>query len=173
MTPTIRPLESYDARPLAEAFAAIGWRKPETQFQHYLEEADAGHRLAFVAQLGDDHAGYGTLRWTSFYAGFARAEIPEIADLNVLPDFRRRGVATKLLDQLEEQAFERSSRCGIGVGLHPGYGPAQRLYVKRGYVPDGTGAHYHDRPVQEGEELPLDDSLVLYLIKSAREDYWV
>lgn len=27
----------------------------------------------------------------------------------------------------------------IGVGLHAGYGSAQRMYVKRGYIPDGTG----------------------------------
>ena len=173
MTPTIRPLEPQDVQPLSEAFAAIGWNKPAAQFKRYLEEAEAGHRLSYVAQLGQELAGYGTLRWTSVYARFAQSEIPEIADLNVLPDFRRRGIATTLLDELEERAFERSPQCGIGVGLHPGYGPAQRLYVTRGYVPDGAGAHYHERPAREGESLPLDDSLVLYLIKNTREDHWL
>lgn len=27
----------------------------------------------------------------------------------------------------------------LGVGLHSGYGNAQRMYGKRGYVPDGSG----------------------------------
>ena len=32
---------------------------------------------------------------------------------------------------------------GIGVGLYPDYGSAQRLYIKRGYLPDGHGATYN------------------------------
>ena len=30
----------------------------------------------------------------------------------------------------------------LAVGLHTGYGQAQRLYIKRGYIPDGTGVWY-------------------------------
>ena len=55
---------------------------------------------------------------------------------------------------------------GIGVGLHPGYNQAQRLYVKRGYIPDGRGVTYRDRYVEEGTQVVLDDDLVLHFTKS-------
>jgi len=55
--------------------------------------------------------------------------------------------------------------CRIGVGLHPGYKQAQKLYAKRGYIPDGRGVTYCDRYVEEGASVVLDDDLVLHLTK--------
>ena len=43
------------------------------------------------------------------------------------------------MDAAEALASEASDVVCIGVGMYPGYGAAQRLYVKRGYVPDGSG----------------------------------
>ncbi len=83
----------------------------------------------------------------------------------MLAQFRRRGVASRLLDRAELEVSRRSRVAGIGFGLHPGYNAAQRLYVRRGYVPDGLGVTYDDRFVREGEVLPFDDSLVLHLTK--------
>ena len=94
--------------------------------------------------------------------------IPEIQDLNVLPRFRRKGIASAMLDQAEAAAAERSEVVAIGVGLHPGYNAAQVLYVKRGYVPDGLGVTYGVRFVEEGETLPFDDSLVLHFTKELK-----
>ncbi|MFA5891920.1 MAG: GNAT family N-acetyltransferase [Actinomycetota bacterium] len=79
-------------------------------------------------------------------------------------EFRRRGIASRILDHAEEVAASRSSIVGIGVGLHPGYNAAQRLYVKRGYVPDGLGVTYDDRYVKEGEQVHMDDKLVLHFL---------
>lgn len=42
-----------------------------------------------------------------------------------------------MLDGAEKAGFKRSNKIGIGVGLYRDYGSAQRLYVKRGYTPDG------------------------------------
>lgn len=39
------------------------------------------------------------------------------------------------------------------------------MYVLRGYVPDARGVTYKNRCVVEGETLPFDDDLVLYLTK--------
>ena len=44
----------------------------------------------------------------------------------------------------------------IGVGMHAGYNAAQRLYVLRGYVPDGRGLTYGDRYVGEYEDVKLE-----------------
>jgi hypothetical protein len=40
------------------------------------------------------------------------------------------------------EVARRSGVVGIGVGLHPSYNAAQRLYVKRGYIPDARGITY-------------------------------
>jgi hypothetical protein len=45
------------------------------------------------------------------------------------------------------------------------YGAAQRLYVQRGYLPDGLGLHWRNRHVQLGDEVKVDDDLGLYFTK--------
>jgi ribosomal protein S18 acetylase RimI-like enzyme len=86
-------------------------------------------------------------------------------DLNVLPAFRRQGIATRLLDTAEQLVVQRASAVGIGVGMDSDYGAAQRLYVRRGYVPDGSGLTYGCVHVKYGDQIRVDDSLVLYLVK--------
>lgn len=135
----VRTLEAGDVDPIVDAFAAIGWNKPRSQYERYLAEQAEGRRVVLVALDGGRVCGYGTLVWESKYPPFREGGIPEIKDLNVLPDFRRRGIATLILDTAERLAGERSAVVGIGVGLYADYGAAQRLYVKRGYVPDGHG----------------------------------
>lgn len=166
--PDIRTLRRIDAVALSAAFAAIGWSKPAEQFVRYAAEADTGNRTNWLATVDGEMAGYVTLRWDPDYPGIAGLGIPEIQDLNVLPQFRRRGIASAMLDQAEGVAARRSALVAIGVGLHPGYNAAQVLYVKRGYVPDGLGVTYGDRFVEEGETLPFDDSLVLHFTKQLR-----
>lgn len=74
-------------------------------------------------------------------------------------------LATALMDAVEELAAERSTKVGIGVGLHPGYAAAQRMYARRGYAPDGNPLTYDDSPVVEGQVVPLDDDLIMHLVK--------
>lgn len=77
-----------------------------------------------------------------------------------------------LLDIAEKEAATRSDVVGIGVGLYAGveggYGAAQRLYVKRGYIPDGKGVTYQYKPTIPGNSYPLDDDLVLWFTKKLR-----
>jgi GNAT superfamily N-acetyltransferase len=161
----IRALNDADPAVIAAAFGSIGWVKREAQFQRYLVEQAAGGRICLVATVDSRFAGYVTVNWKSTYSGFAETKIPEIQDLNVLPEFRRKGVATRLLDRAEAEIASRSAIAGIGVGLHPGYNDAQKLYGRRGYIPDGRGIVYQDRYVQEGEQVVLDDDLVLHLTR--------
>jgi GNAT superfamily N-acetyltransferase len=106
-----------------------------------------------------------TVNWRPTYAGFADLNIPEIQDLNVLTTYRRKGIASRLLDRAEAEAARRSGVVGIAVGLHPGYNAAQRLYAKRGYIPDARGITYRNRFVEEGTSVVLDDDLVMHLTK--------
>lgn len=136
-------------------------------FEKCLDEQESGNRLLVLSYFGDTLAGYGILNWSPKYALFKKLNIPEIQDLNVLPGFRRRGIATAMIEWCEALAYQKGyEQMGIGVGLHAGYGPAQRLYVSRGYVPDGTGVSYDRQQVSNYEIRPLDDCLCLMMIKS-------
>lgn len=164
----IRDLRSEDAAVISSAFAAIGWNKPTSQYDAYLAGQEAGERDVLVAALDGRFAGYVTIRWRSTYAPFAETGIPEIQDFNVLPQFRRQRIGTRLMDRAEHRVARRCDTVGIGVGMYADYGHAQRLYVLRGYVPDGRGLTYR------GEVLPPmagainDDDLVLFFTKKLR-----
>ena len=161
----VRLLEEGDAPSIAAAFQNMGWNKPETQYVRYYHEQVAGTRTCFVATFDGQFAGYVTVSWQPTYPGFADLNIPEIQDLNVLTVYRRKGVASHLLDRAEAEVAQLSGAVGIGVGLHPGYNAAQRLYVKRGYIPDGRGITYRNRFAEEGTSVVVDDDLVMHFTK--------
>lgn len=161
----VRLLEDGDAPNIAAAFQNLGWNKPESQYDRYFHEQEAGTRTCFIATYGGHFAGYVTVNWQPTYAGFADLNIPEIQDLNVLTTYRRKGVASHLLDRAEAEVARLSDVVGIGVGLHPGYNAAQRLYVKRGYIPDARGITYRSRFVEEGASVVVDDDLVMHFTK--------
>ena len=166
---TIRPLAGRDVAPISAAFSAVGWNKPRSQYASYLSEQQRGARTVFVAFLGEDFAGYVTIVWTPSYLPFLAAGIPEIQDFNVLPRFRRRGIGTRLMDEAERKISESSGVAGIGVGMSPDYGVAQRLYVLRGYVPDGKGLTSNGSTVRPGDEITVNDGLVLCMTKTLAE----
>lgn len=170
--PTIRLLKPTDIDPIAAAFAELGWDKPASQYEKYLSEQEAGQRVVLVAHYGVqnlpilDSAGYVTICWQSDYPPFREQNIPEIVDFNVLPKFRRQGIGTALMDAAESRVAAISPVVGLGVGMTADYGAAQRMYAKRGYIPDGRGLHSRGQPVQYGQSAPVDDDLVLYLTKT-------
>jgi GNAT superfamily N-acetyltransferase len=164
----IRPLTLADCARFPPAFAVQGWDEPEAKFRRYLGEVEAGERAALVAEWAGELGGYVTVLWKSPYEAFRAAGIPEISDLNVLAAYRRRGLATALLDEAERLIAERSPIAGLGVGLYPDYGPAQILYARRGYVPDGRGVCYGGRPVLGGATIRLDDDALLFLTRRLR-----
>jgi GNAT superfamily N-acetyltransferase len=167
---TIRPLQTEDIQPIAAAFAAIGWHgKTAAQYERYLAEQEAGKRITLVSFQNGEFRGYVNVEWASGYTPFGEAGIPEITDFNVLPAHQRQGIGAQLMDEAERLAGERSPVVGIGVGMSAAYGAAQRLYVQRGYIPDGRGLTYDGRFLTEGETTRLDDSLVLYFTRRLRE----
>lgn len=161
----VRTLAAADVAPIAAAFAAQGWHKPQEQYTRYLEESDQGRRVVLLAERGGEFAGYVTIVWESDYPPFRDVGIPEIVDFNVLIKYQRRGVGTVLLDEAERRIAERSEVAGIGVGLTADYGAAQVLYVKRGYIPDGRGIAQAGRAIGHGEQVAVDDDLAIYFTK--------
>lgn len=168
LSTTIRRLSGGDPSTISFAFSEIGWSKPIAQYEDYLLEQRQGVREVLVAETASRFSGYVTVNWHAAYQPFAEANIPEVQDFNVLPEYRRRGIGTFLMDNAEELVARRSRTAGIGVGMYADYGSAQRLYVKRGYVPDGRGLTYKGRVLEPMEQAFNDDDLVLYFTKRLR-----
>ena len=166
--PVIRLMGESDPETVSAAFTALGWHKPAALYQRYLAEQEQGRRLAFLAEWRGEFAGYVTLLWVSDYRPFAERQIPEICDLNVLPRHRRQGIGNALLDRAESAASTRGTVVGLGVGLYSDYGAAQRIYVRRGYLPDGRGIMYRNQPVAPGAAIPIDDDAALMLTRLLR-----
>lgn len=163
--PLLRPMRHGDAADLQAAFARQGWHKPLETLLEYEQEQAAGQRQVWVAEDGDTLLGYVTVLWQGSEGPFAGQGLPLITDLNVFTPYQRRGVGALLLDRAEASAFSRAGRVTLGVGLHSGYGTAQRLYAKRGYLPDGSGAWWRDKPLAQYAPCENDDELLLYLYK--------
>ena len=74
-----------------------------------------------------------------------------------------------MMDVAEHLAGQHADSVCLGVGLCREYGSAQRMYVKRGYIPDGSGVWYRDvQCVQYETVCTVDDDLVLFMEKKLR-----
>ena len=166
MAETIETLTEERVEWLATEFARLAWPKPDGYFRGCFDAQMRGELVLLMACTGEHLHGYLKVVWRPDYPPFRDTGIPEIQDLNVVPDSRRRGVATRLMDAAERLVSGRSPIIGIGFGLHPGYAAAQRMYVLRGYVPDAQPLTYEDEFVTEGQQVRLDDALVLHLTKN-------
>jgi GNAT superfamily N-acetyltransferase len=161
----IRAFEKKDTPIIVNEFTRHHWPKPQSTFDLYWDEQNNNERFMWVAFHNAQFAGYVTLKWVSHYQSFKDQRIPEIMDLNVLPPFRNKGVGTRLLKIAEQLAATRSPIVGLGVGLYDDYGCAQKLYIKKGYIPDGFGVTYNYQSVIPGDSAPVDDDLVLWFTK--------
>lgn len=162
----IEPLTPAHVASILSQNGGNGWNTREDHWSNVLRQVEAGERATLVALLDEQTVGYGSILWRSSYPRFAAANVPEIHDLATDIRHRGRGVATELIGALEELARQRERAVvGLGVGLYGDYGPAQRLYVGLGYVPDGHGVTYHREPVAPGASVPINDELLLWLTK--------
>lgn len=161
----IRPMKPQDEADINAALRAMGWDERPGLYTRYMAEEQAGKRLTFVAEKDGVPLGYVTLVKEPEHGPFAGKKWPEVMDFNVFEPYRRQGVGSALMDAAEAAAADYSDVITIGVGLYDSYGSAQRMYVKRGYVPDGSGVWYKNRPLPPYEPCLNDDDLVLYFSK--------
>ena len=157
----IREASKDDIPALYELYDAIG-KKDAGYFEHAFE---AG-AVPVMAYADGQLSGFALLNWNPRYSLYRKLGIPEIQDLNILPEKRRRGIARAIVEYCEEKAREKQCEMiGIAVGLTKEYGPAQIMYIKMGYMPDGNGATYDREGVQGNMTYTLDDDFALMLIK--------
>lgn len=164
----IRYMTSEDIPKITSMFTNQGWDSREHVLQRYLTEQQNNLRYVLVAEVNHSITGYVTLLPLAKEGPF-KNKYPEIADFNVFESYQNKGIGQALLNNIEKEASMFSSTISLGVGLHKGYGPAQRLYVKRGYMPDGSGVWYNNKPSTIRDMVCNNDDLVLYLSKSLHE----
>jgi ribosomal protein S18 acetylase RimI-like enzyme len=76
-----------------------------------------------------------SLLWEAPSTALWQRNIPEIVDLYVRKDMRRQGIATALLQTVENAAKEKGqTKIGISVSKSEDFAPARNLYEKLGFT---------------------------------------
>ncbi|NHN34656.1 GNAT family N-acetyltransferase [Paenibacillus agricola] len=161
----VRQMTDSDVELVYQVFTEHDIKKPRDYILRCWEQNVAGERITLLAFYQGQFAGSLHLLATSHYPYFVGNGIPEVNDFNVIPPLRNHGIGHTLIEAIENIAFEKFEIVGIGVGLYKSYGSAQRLYAKRGYIPDGRGVMYKEQPVDPGAMVCVDDDLNLYFTK--------
>lgn len=164
----IRDMVNSDAEIIAAEERAQGWEQSADKHYERLRHREQGKAIPLVAEYKGSIAGYISVYPDSEWGAFGGMGYPEIVDLGVLEKFRRLGIGTALMDVAEQIASQYADTVYLDVGLHSGYGSAQRMYVKRGYIPDGSGVWYRDKVCPCYTDCVNDDDLVLCLSKKLR-----
>lgn len=164
----IRNMQESDAQIITDCEILQGYHASVEKYRMRLRHQREGKSVALVAEYRGQVAGYIHVYWSETTGAFAKTGYPEIVDFGVLQKFRRKGIGNKLMDAAEALAAEASDTVYLGVGLHSGYGSAQRMYIKRGYIPDGSGVWYKDEVCEPYSLCRNDDDLVLYLSKKLK-----
>lgn len=160
----IRKMQTSDVKELSQGFINQGWPGREEILARYFLEQECREREVLVAEVGGTLAGYITILPCAKQGPFA-GMAPELSDFNVFEPFQNQGIGNFLMEEAENRVKLFSDTVTLGVGLHSDYGPAQRLYIKRGYIPDGSGVWYRNhRPAMDATCEDIGD-LVLYLSK--------
>lgn len=165
----IRSMIEADIDQIIAGFAAQEWSKPKELFADYYMRQQQKEHQVFVAVVEDQVAGFVLITPEAISGPFAQMNIPEIVDLNVFQSFQCRGIGNALMDVAEQVASRLASQACLAIGLHASFGAAQRIYVKRGYIPDGSGVWYRGLPLDQYAQCINDDDLMLHLTKTLDE----
>ena len=165
----IRNMEEADAQIFCDEYTAQGWH-PEVEYYHMrIREAAEGKCVALTAEYQGHPAGAVYVYLNADEGPFKGKGWPIIVDFGVLQKYQRKGIGNRLMDVAEQIAAQHADTVCLGVGLSREYGTAQRMYVKRGYIPDGSGVWYQNKQcVQYETNCTVEDDLVLFLSKKLR-----
>lgn len=158
-------LEERHIRAIVEATKGTNVKRQADYLEMCIRESREKKRIILTAFIEDEFAGLANLIFLSDYPCFKENNIPEINDLLVIPKYRHQGIGAKLIDEMEAYAKATYKYVGLGVGLYKDYGAAQRLYSRKGYIPDGNGLMYNNLEAVPGSHVRVDNDLLLYLVK--------
>jgi GNAT superfamily N-acetyltransferase len=165
----IRNMEEVDAQIFFDEYTAQGWHPDIEYYRMRMREQDEGKCFALTAEYLGQPAGTVYLYMTVNEGPFKDKGWPMIVDFSVLKKYQRKGIGGRMMEVAEQIAAQYADTVCLGVGVCDSYGSAQRMYVKRGYIPDGSGVWYQDKQCVQYETVcTIDDDLVLYFYKKLR-----
>ncbi len=108
---------------------------------HFLFERMINHEsVIYLAMVGEEAVGF-----VQLYPGFSTVSLrPEwrLNDLYVRPEWRRQGVARKLIEEAKKLVRDREDK-GLVLETAHSNAPAQRIYESLGFVKDQQFATYY------------------------------
>jgi [ribosomal protein S18]-alanine N-acetyltransferase len=136
--------------------AAVSRQLPLSRLRQPLEDGST----YLIAWGADQPVGHAHIAWDGTHLA-----LPEIQDVFVVPEQRRRGIATELTRAAETEARNRGWRTISLSVSQDGNAQARRLYEKLGYVEAGVEpVRVFGEIMLRGGPLRIDDTLV-YLTK--------
>mgnify|MGYP005850743343 CR=1 FL=1 len=137
----IRPLQQEEIE-LLERHLAFG---PPEKHRERFQMQEMGKVLYLVAWIGGLPVGHVLVNWEGTPdepMASSLHDCPDIEDLLVSPEHRRRGIGTRLMDAAEESVRARGFH-QVGLGVAVDNHPARTMYEGRGYVDAGYGEYPH------------------------------
>lgn len=171
----IRPLSETDLL-LVARHLNFDWGQPDKHRERFNRQ-QKGVVTCLIAWNEKLPAGHVLIEWagsTDEPMASVLETCPDFQDLWVLPDFRSKGIGSKLLDAAENLAGQREyAQVGLGVSIDNRR--ARSLFARRGYKDAGlghyvTGGHYLDRQGKQQPWSEICDYLIrpLWNFRSAR-----
>ncbi len=163
---SIAPLTAAKTQDWMDQQLAIRGDAHVRRLATFWDDCQSGTRLILAAWHGEKLCGHITISWRSAYPRFAALNAPEIVDLWVQDDTRGKGVGQALLLAAEDFARSKGyASIGLCVGVTARFGAAQRLYIRNGYMPDGTGLWVNGENIRDDATVLLDETATLMLVK--------
>jgi GNAT superfamily N-acetyltransferase len=162
----IAPCTQSDLPQLRTHLTTGGPAKHDERFRRQA----SGEVVYLIAWLDERPVGHALLKWNGSADEPVAARLdgpcPDIEDLFVADDVRRRGIGTQLLAEAERRVRERSMpRAGLSVGAETNEA-ARRLYERLGYRDAGFGPYVeHGAYVDGGGQHRQWHETCIYLIK--------
>lgn len=168
-TLVIRDLTPADIPQIVQGEIEQGWENASAEkYEMRLCHRTELGAVVLAAEYDGCAVGYINVYPDSPWGAFGGQGLPEIVDFGVLEKYRGRGIGSALMDTAEAIAGQYADTVYLGVGLHSGYGSSQRMYVKRGYIPDGSGVWYGEAVCEPYSTCVNGDELALYMSKKLR-----
>lgn len=162
----IDPIEDLNDEHFQALLQNLALDKDRDYYEKCFVLQQEGKRQIYGARFQGQYSGYAILNWHPKYGFFKKLGIAEIQDINVVKDKRQKGIASALMTYCEDLAKNKGHEAiGVAVSVHERAAPAQSLYIKRGYKPDGAGVTYDRQAIIYGTLTPVDENLCLMLVK--------
>jgi len=126
---------------LLYAIEEICFNLPQRFTRRYMRQlVSSDDTVTWVAEEQANMTGFAIAQWAQQVSGI----VAYIATIEVLPEWRGRGIGAELLQRLEDAATAHRS---IAIWLHVDAenAPAIRLYERSGYRDSGRAEHYYAR----------------------------